>query len=327
MGLRDARRLLEEIPNKIRDVLGIMADVNLRSKGGKEYLEIVVDPYPNPVSYKGEYHYRSGSTKQELKGAALDRFILRKFGAHWDGVSIPKVKIKDLSKTAVNTFRKLSRESKRLDSALLRESIPGLIDKLQLMDGPRLKRAAVLLFHPEPERFFTGAFVKIGYFQTESELVYHDEIHGDLFTQASKTMDILFTKYLKAAISYRGIQRIESFPVPEEALRETILNAIIHRDYSVASPIQIRVYGDRLKIWNPCELPENWSLEMLMKQHSSRPFNPSIANAFFRAGEIEAWGRGSRESLMPVVTAGLLSLRLTIRRAICGSNFHLPHPI
>ena len=63
-----------------------MVDVNLKSDEGEEYLEVVVDPYPYPVSFKGEYHYRSGSTKQELKGAALDRFLLRKQGRHWDGV-------------------------------------------------------------------------------------------------------------------------------------------------------------------------------------------------------------------------------------------------
>jgi ATP-dependent DNA helicase RecG len=92
IGLPDAKRLLVDIPNKIRDVLGIMADVNLREDAGKEYLEIRVQPYPYPVSYKGEYHYRSGSTKQELKGAALDKFLLRKQGRHWDGVPVPDVK-------------------------------------------------------------------------------------------------------------------------------------------------------------------------------------------------------------------------------------------
>lgn len=91
VGLKDAPKLLEDIPNKVRDILGIMVDVNLRTDADKDYLEIRVEPFPYPVSYKGEYHYRSGSTKQELKGAALDQFLLRKQGRHWDGVPILRV--------------------------------------------------------------------------------------------------------------------------------------------------------------------------------------------------------------------------------------------
>ena len=70
VGVDDSRRLLEELPNKIRDVLGIMADVHLVKEAGKELVEVHVEPYPSPISYKWEYHYRSGSTKQELKGPA-----------------------------------------------------------------------------------------------------------------------------------------------------------------------------------------------------------------------------------------------------------------
>ena len=80
VGLKDAAKLLEDLPNKVRDILGILVDVNLRTERGIELLEIVVAPYPYPISYKGEYHYRTGSTKQELKGAALDRFLLQKQG-------------------------------------------------------------------------------------------------------------------------------------------------------------------------------------------------------------------------------------------------------
>ena len=268
---------------------------HLLTEAGKDLIEIVVEPYPSPISYQGAYHYRSGSTKQELKGAALDRFLLRKLGRTWDGVPVPHVSLRALSKDVIADFRRLAKQSRRLDTGVLREPDAALIEKLNLLDGAHLKRAAVLLFHPEPERCFVGAYVKIGYFRTESELLYHDEIHGDLFTQVRKTMDVLFTKYLKAVISYQGIYRIETLPVPENALREALLNAIIHRDYSVGAPILIRVYADRLKIWNPGELPDHWSVEKLLQPHSSRPFNPGVANAFFRAGEIEAWGRGIQQ--------------------------------
>ena len=80
VGLSNTKKLLEDIPNKVRDILGIVVDVNLFAENGKDYIEIKVTPHPYPVSYKGQYHYRSGSTKQELKGTALDRFMLQKQG-------------------------------------------------------------------------------------------------------------------------------------------------------------------------------------------------------------------------------------------------------
>ena len=75
-------------------------------------------------------------------------------------------------------------------------------------------------------------------------------------------------------------------------MREAVVNAAVHRDYAVPAPVQIRVYEDRLTIWNPAVLPEGWSLKKLLGEHASLPFNPLVANAFFRAGEVEAWGRG-----------------------------------
>ena len=292
VGVLNAARLLEEIPNKVRDILGILVEVNLHEEEGKYYLAIVVEPYPYPVSYKGEYHLRSGSTKQELKGAALDKFLLRKQGKHWDGVPVPYVAVEDLSNGAIDTFRKLAKQSQRLDSAVLRESASSLIEKLRLVDGAYLKRAALLLFHPDPERFVTGAFVKVGFFRTNADLLYHDEIHGDLFTQVEKTLDLLFTKYLRAGIAYQRFQRLEKFPIPEAALREAVTNAILHKDYGSGIPIQISVYADQLMLWNPGELPFDWTVAKLNGKHPSHPFNPDVANAFFRAGMIEAWGRG-----------------------------------
>jgi ATP-dependent DNA helicase RecG len=85
---------------------------------------------------------------------------------------------------------------------------------------------------------------------------------------------------------------VETIPVPEPALREAILNAIVHKEYASGVPVQISVYSDQLMIWNPGHLPPNWTVERLLGKHASQPFNPDVANAFFRAGMIEAWGRG-----------------------------------
>lgn len=305
VGISNAQRLLEDIPNKIKDILGILIEVNLLRERKKEYLEIVVASFPYPVSYKGQYHYRSGSTKQELKGGALDKFLLEKQGKRWDGVPVPNIKVSELKAEAFTTFRQQAAKSKRLTTDTLQESNRNLLDKLHLMDGKNFKRAAILLFHPDPERFITGAFIKIGYFERDEDLVFQDTIHGHLFEQVANAMNLLLTKYLKATIRYDGINRIEEYPFPETALREALLNAVAHKDYSQGHPIQISVYENKIIFWNEGELPEHWTAKKLIQKHPSRPFNPDIASTFFRAGLIEAWGRGTLKMVSDCKQAGL----------------------
>lgn len=305
VGVNNAKKLLEDLPNKITTVLGIVAEVNLHETEQGDYIEIVVEPQLNPVSCKGEYHYRSGSTKQELKGAALDKFLLGKQGKHWDGVPVPHVTVTDLKQETFDFFRKKGVKSNRLSEDVLTDSNELLLNNLKLTDGDYLKRAAVLLFHPDPEKFVTNAYVKIGFFESDSDLRFQDEVHGNLFEQVEKTMELLFTKYIKAMISYDDIYRIETFEYPKEAIREALLNAIAHKDYTGATPIQISVYKDKIMIWNYGELPENWTIDTLQKKHSSIPHNPDISNAFFRIGYIEAWGRGIRKMNEQCAAAGL----------------------
>lgn len=97
-------------------------------------------------------------------------------------------------------------------------------------------------------------------------------------------------------ISYRDLQRLETFPIPREALSEAVRNGLIHKDYSSGTPIQIRVHRDKLRIWNSGQLPPTWTADQLHEPHDSPPPNPDIANTFFRAGLIEAWGREIRDA-------------------------------
>lgn len=298
VGLQNAKQLLENIPNKVRDILGVMVDVNLHQSLKGNYLEILVDSYPNPVNYKGQYHYRSGSTKQELKGAALDKFLLQKSGKSWDGIPVPNININDLDSDTFDLFKELGIKSKRLNEKSSTNSKEQLIDNLNLLENNLLKRAAILLFYKKPEKFITGSYIKIGYFENEADLIFQDEIHGNLFEQIEQTIDLLFTKYIKAIVSYENqLNRVETYEYPKEAIREALLNAIAHKDYSGFTPIQIRVYQNKIMIWNQGYLPDDWTVDNLLKSHSSRPYNPHIANALFRSGYIESWGRGIRKMI------------------------------
>jgi ATP-dependent DNA helicase RecG len=292
VGIANACKLLEDIPNKVRDILGIIVAVNLKSVEGKDILEIDVEPYPSPISCRGRYYIRSGSTKQELKGASLDKFLLGKQGLHWDGVPVPYLSVDDLDDEAFKYFRMSAAKSGRMNSSILQDSNEIIIENLRLREGNYLRRATALLFHDNPEKFVPGAYVKIGFFRNDADLAYQDEVHGNLFQQAEKTLDLLLTKYMKAYISYEGITRVERFLFPRDALREVLLNAIVHRDYSTGNPIQIRVYDDQIRFGNDGQLPEGWSVNNLLQKHTSKPYNPLIAGAFFRTGDIESWGRG-----------------------------------
>lgn len=307
VGVTDSKKLLEEIPNKVRDVLGILVDVNLHNTPKGDFIEIVVEDYPYPVNYKGQYHYRSGSTKQELKGAALDKFLLQKKGKRWDAVPIPKVSTKDLKQETFDFFRNRAFKTQRIEENILTDTNEHLLENLQLKENGFLKRAAILLFHSIPENFVTGAYIKIGYFETDDDLKFQDEVHGNLFEQIEKTIDLLFTKYIKAEISYEGINRVETYEYPKDAIREALLNAIAHKDYAGGVPIQISVYNDKIIIWNEGQLPENWTVQNLLQKHASRPYNPDIANTLFRSGYVESWGRGTIKIIKECKQAGISS--------------------
>lgn len=291
-GISDSRKMLEDIPNKIRDILGIIADVNLLTQDGKEYIEIFVSPSSYPVNYKGEYHYRSGSTKQLLKGAALTEFLLSKTGYKWDSVPVDGVTVEDLDQESFDIFRREALRSGRMTEADLNMNNQQILENLGLFEHGKLKRAAILLFHRNPEQWIAGAYIKIGYFGEGSDLRYQDEIHGSLFIQADRVIELIYLKYMKAIISYDNVTRIETYPLPKAAVREAVYNAIIHCNYAALVPIQIRIHEDAVYISNDCVFPVGWTVETLMERHRSQPYNPNIANGFFRAGYVETWGRG-----------------------------------
>lgn len=210
VGAKNVKRLMEDIPNMVKDRMGILVDVNLREADGKEYLQIKISPSPNPISVRGKYYYRTGSTLQELKGTALDQFLLSKQGRTWDSVPVPGLSARMLDGESVNLFKKEAARSPH-----------------------------------------------------------------------SSAEDV----------------RVDELPVPVNALREIILNAICHKSYEEFIPIQIRVYDDRIIISNTGRLPMGWTINNLVGKHTSIPYNPGIANAFFRVGFIESWGRGIEKVL------------------------------
>ncbi len=286
IGVQNGKRLLEEIPNKIQTNLGFLADVNLLSENDLEYIEIIVSPSSYPVSYKGEYHFRSGSTKQVLRGTALTEFISSKTGIRWEDSVIEGVAVEDLDKESFDIFRREAVRSKRMTKDDLNMSNAELLDSLDLLKDGKLTRAAVLLFHRTPQKWMFGTYTRIGKFGKGSDLQYQDEVIGSLFMQAERVIELIYLKYLKAPITYDNLTRVETYPFPKDAVREALYNALVHSRWSAGIPIQIRIEDDAMYISNECVFPSDWTMESLLQRHQSRPYNPKIARAFF--GYIES---------------------------------------
>ena len=224
--LRNPKKLMEDLPNKIKDTIGILANVNQLEEDGKQYIEIDVKPSPFPVNYGGEYFIRIGATNQQLTGHTLNYFISDKLGIKWDGAPIQTVSIKDFNNDAFLIFREKALSSKRMSEEDLKVSNEELLEKLGLLHDGVPNRAGVLLFHQNPEKWVFGAYIKVGFFANDADILYQDEIHGSLLAQVDKTMELIYTKYLTAPISYEGIQRVDNYPFPHEGIKEALLNAI-----------------------------------------------------------------------------------------------------
>ena len=292
-GVKDCKRLMEDIPNKIVTHLGIVADVNLHTADRLDFIEIVVQPSNIPIACKGTYHYRSGSTKQELRGTALQQFILKKMGRSWDDISNDRASVDDMDRKAIDYFLRKGIEAQRIPEDQREASTKDILDSLGLIDNDGLlKNAAILLFGKNPLRFFPSIAFKIGRFgKNEADLMFQDVIEGNIIQMADRVMEILQGKYLVSPVRFEGMQRYETLEIPKEALREILYNAIAHKDYA-GPDIQMHVYDDHLEIWNEGELPLGYTEETLMGRHSSKPRNRNIANAMFKAGFIDTWGRG-----------------------------------
>lgn len=295
-GLKNTKKLMEDIPNKIVNSMGLVVDVNLYEQDGLEYIEVTIAPSNVPISYKGKYYYRSGSTMQELNGAALQQFILKKMGRSWDDITNDRATMEDIDRKAVEYFLHKGIEAQRIPESELNSSTEEVLTNLGLVDDKGfLKNAAILLFGKNPLKFFSSVRFKIGRFgKDEADLMFQDVIEGNIIQMADSVMEALQAKYLVSPVRFEGMQRYETLEIPKEALREILYNAIAHKDYT-GPDIQIHVYNDLIEIWNEGALPEGYDENVLYSKHSSKPRNRNIADTMFKAGFIDTWGRGYKK--------------------------------
>lgn len=157
VGVINSKSLLEKLPNKMRDILGICPELELLNQDGKDIIKITIQPSISAINYEGRYYLRIGSISQELSGNALTDFLLRKTGQTWDNILELSATLDDIDEEAVELFIKASEELGRpINNKGL--SLKQLLDKLRLIENGKLKRAALILFGKDPRKFYPNAF-------------------------------------------------------------------------------------------------------------------------------------------------------------------------
>jgi len=298
---------LQRIANTIVSKLGITPSIQVKELQGHEVIVIKVEPIRGVVAYRGRYLTRVGTVNRDMPPDQLARRLLERFPQTWDGLASPW-DLEAVDEEQVVRFAQLARE--RLPD--IEPSEPErTLQNLGLLQEGRLTNAGVLLFARRPQLLFPHARLRIGMFK-ENQIIDSHEFEGTLWQQLSGAMD-RFRQVLRVRFDIQateptleGLQRKETWEYPLEALREAVINALIHRDYTAQGDIQIRLYEDRLQVWNPGGLPEGIRLDQLrVPDHPSVPRNPLLSRTFYYAGLIEHWGTGTTRILELCKAQGL----------------------
>ncbi len=306
MGVASTKNALKSWANQISQVTGgLHPSIEVVAVKGKNVVAMQVDEVRiKPVMCYGRAFIRSGSTTRQMTLEEITRCVLTNAGVTWDALPEVRANLSDIAITKVKAFMEAAKREKR-------RSIPAgtspteLLEKLELVKKGKPTRAAILLFGKNPQKFYSQAMLKIGRFRGETLIVDDRRIDGTLFDQVEGAMGY-FREKLDTRFEMTGRpQRDVIWEYPLKALREAVINAICHRDYMSTRDTEVRIYDKELMVWNDGGLPSTMSVESLHMKHPSVPRNKQIAEIFYYAGIIEAWGGGTKMILDECASAGL----------------------
>ncbi len=266
---------------------------------GKPVIEIrVSERSDKPVFAKGIAYKRVGKSNVKMDRDEIVNLLRKTYQLSYEDVEVSTIEDIDLGK-----IKKFAAETKSRRLTSIPEDEVSVLKSLGLMKNERVKLAALLAFGGNPQAKVPWATVKIGRFLEETAPAMEKEIGGDLFEQIEKSY-VETISFIRKEIKVGKLKREEIYEYPPEALREIIINAVAHRDYSIQSPIYIKIFNDKIEIENPGGLPPGITIEDLKKPHRSILRNPKIANILYNRGYIEKWGIGTLQVLKKCLING-----------------------
>lgn len=296
VGTSVGRESLSVWVNQISQVTepAIIPDAEVKVVEGKTVVLIRVHEFPiKPVSVKGRCYRRVGNSNRLLSPREIAELHLESIGGSWDarvalGESVKGLdlqKIREYARNANIAGRRKTRGEKPIE----------VLKKIGLIKDEKPTWASILLFGKNPHCLLPQASLHCGRFKGETLVIDDRMIEGPIIGQIDEGMDFIRKNINVEFVMTGEPKRKEVWDYPLEALREALINAVCHRDYSFPSNTEIRIYEDELVVLNPGGLPFGVTLEDLYKNHKSIPRNKEIASVFYDMGVIEKWGSGIKK--------------------------------
>ena len=229
----------------------------------------------------------------------------------FDAAKTAGVTMKDLSVAKMRDFIRIARE-KRQFPLPVNAPIEKLLMALELLDDDgNLLNPAALLFGKRPQKFFITSEVKCAQFYADrvsKPMADHQIYTGDVFElvdQATRFVMSHISNWVGTRETGDTAEVPTKFELPYDAVKEAIVNAVVHRDYTSNASVQVMLFKDRLEVWSPGGLPRGMTIGKLFAAHKSVPVNPLLARAMYLKGYIEKSGTGTGDMIAKCASWGV----------------------
>ena len=263
--------------------------VHSEERDGKIVIIVTIHESPiKPVWAYGKPYKRVGSTNQSISREETLRLNDLSTGRTWDALVCPDLRMEHLAPKAFTDYLRMTGQELHLDPV-------HVLENLGLTTNMGICNAANLLFGSNPTRFNSGAQVKCARFRGTTPIDFLDQqtFENTVIDQMNGAFAFIARHTNHEIVIGGSMQRRSRPQYPDVAIREAIVNAVCHRDYLMLGTVQVRIFDNRLEIWNPGLLPPGLSLEQLYREHPSVPKNPKLASALYRTQLMEQWGTGT----------------------------------
>ncbi len=248
-----------------------------------------------PYVYDGRPYKRVQSSTTVMPQEEYERMLAERkgFQSDWELEINPDLKLSDLDENEIRKTARMGVEEGRLPESTDINDVIGLLDGFKVRRDGALCNAAAVLFCKENTDYMQ-CLLRLGRFKGKDNQIFIDnkQITGNIFRLIDVGMAFCFN-HLSLSGEIKGVYREEHLEVPAKAIREALVNALVHRLYvRRGSSVSLAIYDDRIEIINPGVFPQNLTMDELRAGNKSEPRNPIIARVMYARKALEAWGRG-----------------------------------